>query len=95
MECTYINRGRALVRMCPTKLLEVDLQPVKADQQSVPSWSAFNSRVTTANRVITTRGYYPMMPASPNEANTDYTVMKQVQKMMTRLNQEDVVIMHI
>ena len=32
----------ALVRMLPTKLLEVVLCPMKSNQQKIPSWSGFN-----------------------------------------------------
>ncbi len=40
----------------------------------------------------TTIGYCPMMKASPTDFNTVYTVMKNVQKMMSSLHQKECII---
>ena len=46
----------ALVRMLPTKLLEVVLCPMKPNQQKIPSWSGFNVLVSQASPSITEVG---------------------------------------
>ena len=78
----------ALVRMLSTKLLEVVLCPMKPNQQKIPSWSGFNALVSQASPSITEAGYCPMINHSPTETSTVYTVIKQIQKMMSSLGQE-------
>ena len=78
----------ALVRMLPTKLFEVELCPMQADQQKVPSWSGFNAMVSHPPASITKVGNCPMVKGSPTDASTIFTVIKLVQKMMASLDQQ-------
>lgn len=77
----------ALVRMQPTKLFEVELCPMQAGQQKVPSWSGFNAMISHPSASITEVGYCPMINGSPTDASTVYSVMKLVQ-MMASLGQQ-------
>lgn len=82
----------ALIRMCPTKLFEVELNPVHTEEQKVPSWSGFHALVHSCVPAITNVGYCPMIDGSPTELTTVYTVMKNVKAMMESLGQKDSVI---
>ena len=72
----------ALVRLCPTKLFEVELTP------NVCRSSMVHSCIPT----LTSVGYCPMVDGSPTESSTVYTVMKNVEAMMASLGQKDSVI---
>ena len=73
-------------RVCPMKQFEVSLQ--KDDKQTIPGWHAFNAIVSSPYMPdITTVGYCPLIPASPTEYSTVYTVVKTVQNLMKALNQ--------
>ena len=77
-----------LTRLLPTKSFEVELEPMTADQQKIPSWSAFNTMVSCAAPSTTEVGYCPMINGTSTDYNTVYTFMKQVQQMMSSLGQE-------
>ena len=83
-----IDLAWALVHMLPTKLFEVGLCPMEAHEQTIPSWTGFNTIVSFAPASITEVGYCPLINGSPTESNTVYTVMKEVQKMMSSLGQQ-------
>ena len=73
-------------RVYPMKQFEVSLQ--RDDKQTIPGWHAFNAIVSSPYMPdITTVGYCPLIPASPTEYSTVYTVMKTVQNLMKALNQ--------
>ena len=76
--------------LCPSKDFQVSLE--KVTSQTIPSWTAFNAIVTTSKSEVTSVGYCPMIPASPTEYSTVYTVMKTVQNMMKTLEQQHSVI---
>ena len=59
-----------------------------ADQQKIPSWSAFNTMVSCEALSTTEVGYCPMINGTSTDYNTVYTVMKQVQQMMSSIGQE-------
>ena len=82
----------AMVRLCPTKLFQVDLPQDPAAEQKVPAWSAFNAMVHQQAPVKTTIGYCPMINSSPTDFSTVYTVMKNLQQMMASLGQRESVI---
>ena len=92
LNASQMDLAWALVRLCPTQLFEIDIVSSSADEQRVPSWSAFNALVHQAAPLETNVGYCPMINASPTQYNTVYTVMKTVQTMMAQLGQKDTVI---
>ena len=57
----------ALVCMLPSKLFEVELCPMQADQQKVPSWSGFSAMVSPPPASITKVSYCPMVKSSPTD----------------------------
>ena len=59
-----------------------------ADQQKIPSWSAFNTMVSCGAPSTTEVRYCPMINGTSTDYNTVYTFMKQVQQMMSSLGQE-------
>ena len=77
-----------LTRLLPTKLIEVELEPMTADQQKIQRWSAFNTMVSCGALSTTEVGYFPMYNGTSTDYNTVYTIMKQVQQMMSSLGQE-------
>eukprot|EP00058_Branchiostoma_floridae_P009808 XP_002595296.1 hypothetical protein BRAFLDRAFT_128105 [Branchiostoma floridae] len=94
--CTtaMVDMEWVLMRMLPTKLVDVSLHQNRPDQ-SIPGWSGFHAAVTSTfspHMLSTVIGYCPMIQGSPTEYSTVYTVMKQVQAMMKHLDQEDSVI---
>lgn len=92
LHSSQMDLAWALVRLCPTKMFEVGITPVPTDQQIIPGWSGFNAMVQPAIPSITNIGYCPMIDGSPTESSTVYTVMKNVQAMMTSLRQGESVI---
>ena len=85
-----MNHAWALVKMAPLKLFEVDLFP--SEKQIVSEWSGFNAVVHSCVPVQTNIRYCLVIDGSPTEFSTVYTVMKNVQSMMTLLGQNDSVI---
>ena len=82
-----------LLRLCPTTLFEVELNPVHEEQeQIVPSWSGFNALVNPSCPLKHSIGYCPIIEGTPTEYSTVYTVMKTVKKMMESLNQKESII---
>ena len=59
-----------------------------ADQQKMPSWSAFNTMVSCRAPSTTEVGYCPISNGTSTDYNTVYTFMKQVQQMRSSLGQE-------
>ena len=86
----YFDMAWVFARMCPSKEFQVSLE--KVGSQMVPSWTAFNAIITSSSPEVTSIGYCPMIPASPTDYNTVFTVMKTVQKMMKTLGQQHSVI---
>ncbi|MES9879525.1 MAG: hypothetical protein ABW185_01435 [Sedimenticola sp.] len=84
-----LDKAWILCRICPTKLFEVELEN---PEQAVPGWSPYNAAASSHAPKLTVIGYCPMLPASPTEFSTVYTVMVTVQRMMTKLNQKTSVI---
>ena len=80
-----------LARLAPTKFFDLDIQP---SYQNCPSWSSHNARKFKdhGSPVIAAVGYCPMLNFNPNNPNTIYTVMCNLQKMMVALNQKHSVI---
>ena len=77
-------------RLCPSKAFEVSIG--KMDKQTCPAWSAFNALITPTTAPLTSIGYCPIIPSSPTEYSTVYTVMKTVQNMMKDLQQKHTVL---
>ena len=86
----YLDMAWVFARMCPSKDFHVSLE--KFGTQTVPSWTAFNAIITSSTADVTSIGYCPMIPASPTEYNTVFTVMKTVQTMMKTIGQQHSVI---
>ncbi|KAI8487179.1 hypothetical protein Bbelb_349770 [Branchiostoma belcheri] len=62
------------------------------EDQTIPSWSAFNMIMSNEPPPQTKVGYCPLIDASSAEYSTVYTVMKQTKTMMAALGQENSVI---
>lgn len=77
-------------RLCPSKHFQISLE--RTEKQTVPSWSAFNALVSSNASDVSSIGYCPMIPSTPTEYSTVYTVMKTVQNMMKVLHQQYTVI---
>ena len=73
-----------LTRLLSTKLFDVELEPMTADQQKIPSWSAFNTMVSCGASSTTEVGYCPMINGTSTDYNTVYTVMKKVQQVLVK-----------
>ena len=55
------------------------------DQHPLPSWSAFNDRMSSHSPPVTSVGYCPMINALSTEYSTIYTLIKNAQKIMVSL----------
>jgi hypothetical protein len=75
----------AVIRMCPRKLLSMDIARLNPIDQKVPGWSGFHVLVTATTPQCTEVGYCPLINGSPTEYSTVYTVLKTAQKMMDSL----------
>jgi len=92
-ESAYANdldMAYLLMRLCPTKLWDVNIE--EHSNQMVPSWSAFNAIVSSRVPELTTIGYCPLIPESPTNVKTVYTVLKTIQNMLNSLDQDKKVI---
>ncbi|XP_071817001.1 uncharacterized protein [Apostichopus japonicus] len=61
-------------------------------QQTVPGWSAFNSMQTEDVPKISRIGYLPVIPASPTEMSTVYSLLVKSLEICSKLDQEEVVV---
>lgn len=66
----------SLVRLCSTKLFQIEIRPMASDQQNVPSWSAFSAMVNPVVHTPNTIGYCPMINGSPTEYSTVYSTQE-------------------
>ena len=64
-------------------------------RQTVSEWSGSNAVVHSCVPVQTNIGYCHMFDGSPTEFSTVYTVMKNVQSMMTLLGQNYICRWHL
>ena len=69
-----------LARLIHDKLFHLDINP---SDQSCPSWSSYNTRHDSPSKYMSIVGYCPMLDACSTEPSTVYTVMKQLQHMMS------------
>ena len=82
-----------LVRLCPTKLFEVTLGDDELLPDNLtPGWSAFNAMASTVNVNVTAVGYCPMIPKLPKDYSVVYSIMKTVQKIISKTSQVNTVI---
>ena len=86
----------AVARLSPMKLFTEE-DPTRGEdeetiQQTIPSWSGYNSLVFPNTTLPTVIGYCPMINGSSTEFSTVYTVMKKAQNMCASLDQKDVVV---
>ena len=82
-----------LVRLCPTKLFELTLRDEDLPPDNLtPGWSAFNAMVSTVSVNVTAVGYCPMIPKSPKDYSVVYSIMKTVQKIISKTSQVNTVI---
>ena len=94
--CQDVSHARSLdaawmlCRLCPKKLFRITLDP--KCNQTVPSWTAFNATLSSVDPATTSIGYCQLLPDSPTQYNTVYTVMKTVQQMTCKLGQQTAVI---
>jgi hypothetical protein len=56
-----LNLCWAMSRLCPTKLLEVEID--------CPGWKVFNAAISTNVTPVTSIGYCPFLPQSPTDPN--------------------------
>ena len=87
-----IDLAWALVRLFPVTLYKVETDIDVSSEQTVPSWSGFNTLFTPCATVTTSIGYCLMINGPSTDYSTVYTVMKTVQKMVDRIGQSDCVI---
>ena len=87
-----IDLAWALVRLFPVTLYKVETDMETTSEQTVPSWSGFNTLLTPCATVTTSIGYCPMINGPSTDYSTVYTVLKTVQKMVTAVGQSDCVI---
>ena len=62
------------------------------NRQIIPSWSGFNATMSTSETVKSVIGYCPMIPASPTEYSTVYTLLLTIKRIMERLEQKNEVV---
>ena len=64
-----------------------EMPKAKSEQQTMPSWSAFNSVISeeTLNERIV--GFIPLIPYHVTEYITVYTALKKIQEIRRQLNQ--------
>ena len=58
----------------------------------VPSWSGFNTAITSNTPVPSVVGYCPVIEASPNELSMVYTLLKSSVQMGRKLGEAEVII---
>ena len=87
-----MDQAWMLLRLCPEKLYDFELQPISASSQRVPGWSGINVLVNPRSPQETIIGYCPMMQANSVEFSTIFTIMKQAQAMTASLGQASTVI---
>ena len=78
--------------MFPVTLFKVDADVDVTSDQTVHSWSGFNTLLTPCVTVTTSIGYCPMINGSSTEYSTIYTVLKTAQKMVAAVGKSDCVI---
>ena len=78
-----------LVKLCPTKLFEVNLlkEPLDNSLKTAPGWSGTNALLCQTEVQMTAIGYCPMLPKPPTGYNTISTLMTTFQKQMRKLDQ--------
>jgi hypothetical protein len=75
-----------LSRPGETDLYHVSITP---DEQNIPIWSAFNAKHRDIGaKFITEVGYCPMINKKSTDPSTVYTVMTNLQLMMTKMGQK-------
>ena len=65
---------------------------VHTAEQLIPSWSSFNSTVSTYNRRQQIVGYLPVFPFSVTDPSTVYTCLKNFVHLLSQLNQEQLAV---
>ena len=83
-----------LVKLCPTKLFEVNLlkEPLDNSLKTAPGWSGTNALLCQTEVQVTTIGYCPMLPKPPTDYNTIFTLLTTFQKQMRKLDQSYTVV---
>ena len=79
-----------LYHFCPKKLFTITLD--SKCNQTVQGWTGFNAAVSSVDPASTSIGYCQLLPESPTQYNTVYTVMKTVQQLTYKLGQRTPVI---
>ena len=80
-----ITHAWLMSRICPIKLLTVELQKV-AD--NVPGWSVFYLVLSDKGRQQTSIGYCQMIPEPPTDWNVVHTIMIRTMRMSVLLGQQ-------
>ena len=77
-----------LVKLCPTKLFEVNLlkEPLDNSSKTAPGWSGTNALLCQAEVQVTAIGYCPMLPKPPTDYNTIFTLLTTFQKQMRKVD---------
>ena len=82
-----------LVRLCPTKLFEVTMGDDDLPTDNLtPGWIAFIAMVSIVDVNVTAFGYCPMIPKPPKDYSVVYSIMKTVQKIISKTSQVNTVI---
>lgn len=80
LKSTIITEGWTLLRNVSTKLFSC---------QVIPDWTGFRKIVSVKVSFPTTIGNCRTVPASPTDANVVYSVLLNVNNILTKLEQED------
>lgn len=90
-----LNKSIMFARLCPVKILEVDIVPSAPEEQCIPGWKGCQAilRHKFENGPSkTTIGYNPVVQGIPTDWNTIYTGLKLIEKQMRTIGQETPVV---
>lgn len=79
-----LNRSLVMARICPTKLLEVDID--------CPTWKVFYASIEQRGRPITKIGYCPFLNSPPTDPNVVREALYLCMKASRQLGQEYTVV---
>ena len=91
--CTAISIDTALsvARLCPIKILEIEVQRNGPEQQAIPGWSGFHAIINYkfgSHLPETVIGYNPVVRGTPADLDTIYTGLKIIEKQMRAMGQD-------
>ncbi len=92
----YFKQSPCMPKSIP---LDIDLAWIlnrlychEIEEKVVPSWTAFNQKITSVSPVQSVTGYMPIIPSPATEYDTIWTVIQRCQRVSEHLGQENTVI---